>query len=344
MSQARNRSGALVAATALSVLASVGLTGLPAVSAATGAPAFTLPPATFLFTPPTSVTTSTGVKIKASVTARVTSIGSDSITNISVLTARGTVETHNWDFGELPGTPFTANESAGTASVTTGTDLGAFGSVTLTAKSAGAAKTTHCNGTTTTVHPVTVTGNIAFNTRSTGSKSWGAIGGSSAKFRFTHSLLTTSNAASITGGCAATPCPSNGIVYFGFNEAQPSDPGIVGEKDGRNTILSISRTLDLSAGVTREDSVIGRTKSLTAKHTAAGESVAVKPTSPDITGSAILSQAKKPSTTTCKKTTIADYAHAKLTSKKLAGREQIFGALKVPSSSKGSEFEVAKRK
>jgi hypothetical protein len=337
------RSRRLAALAALALVGAAGLTNLPSALGASGVPSLTSSN-TFLFAPPISITTSTHRKLALQISVLSTSYGSSfSSTNVMVGLNRKELESHDWNFN-LSGTPFSASAKSGTGSLTTGTQLGEFGSLRLKVSSAGAAKTTRCGTVKTVRHPVSIKGVVDFKTHSPGGKSWGNVGTATKHFTFTHGELSTSDGGDdVTGVCASNACPDPGINYLGNNDTTPQAALFDGLTDGSTTLMTVSRSVTLSATASRQDSVFAHTTA-TPKHSSRGESLSLKPKTSTVTGSAVLRQAAKPTKTRCKKTTTADYPHAVLTSKKLDGHEQVFGPLKVASSSKGSDFSITTKR
>lgn len=196
-SRARARAAATGAVGAALVVG--GLAAMPAHAQGSGAQAPSVN-AVSVSTASTKVTSSTGHHLTISVYAFSQKGGHPSIS----VSLRTTQESHGWSFTG-PRTAV-AVDSTGKGSITlSGTQMGGYGHLKLHLKPVGKARTQKCGGEPQSkTRPVTVSGTMFFNTKSTGTHKWGTVGSNRKTFTFarTDSVTWTYNT---THSCPSPP-------------------------------------------------------------------------------------------------------------------------------------------
>jgi hypothetical protein len=170
---------------------------------------------------------------------------STGLTYMSLVLAHGS-ESHEWDFN-LPSTAVNVGSTgSGTVKVAT-TKLHGYGKLMLAIAARGTKKTTSCSGQpVSATRPVTLTGDLLWNTRSTGAHKWGSVGSATRKFHF-------STASNVTWGyqntalCPAPPlaCASS-TSWSVFKSSAAGTVGLGGGKAGRRYYIVGSRSVHLA--------------------------------------------------------------------------------------------------
>jgi hypothetical protein len=182
----RRTTGAAGAALAAAALAAV--TTAPAADAAARA---TTTPTVVLASHATSVTTSTGKALYLRVLAQSTSGGQTAIVTLGTSSSLATGERHSWTFN-LAGGSLTYTASDGSATLSTGTQLSPYGSLSLKfTKSAKSSVSCDGGADSITTESGTLTGTVNFVTN-TGSNGWGAVSKKTFSFTTPNHLVVNS--------------------------------------------------------------------------------------------------------------------------------------------------------
>jgi hypothetical protein len=331
------------------ILVATGVPAAVAAPAASAAPAVARPAVVVsqyvLVVPPLAKSSSTGRSLKVAFDVSDSADGVPDNVTID-LVGNGGIETHAWEF-DVPNSSITKTASGMT--LKSGTALGTYGTIKLTATNSGASKTTCLAGFKETQQPVTVKESFSFVTHSTGSKAWGSVSASSisAPKGANVGAFTETPCTSVPNDCSAGASwdleqigASGGYVFIGNTGAFDL---------GSGHDIDLGRVLDLSApaGAVRTDVVLAKEPLPTITKHGTSASMKVTTSGASITGSATLKSLKASSTdkekcSATKTDKIVDWPASYTNgSKPLTAVEQIFGKFSAKNITKRAESDQA---
>jgi hypothetical protein len=334
----------LVAALAVSVVASLAVVAAPAVAGAEPLGPVSLMQLT-TGTTGVSTTTHTHLHFVVSVLDRPSDPTYESYvtlalskdTEISHKKAAGS-ESHTWQF-TIPTSALALTSTGATLDVPTA-DISPYGELRLKITNVGTTKApVVCgDGNQTTTQPVSVTGEVLFNTRSTGRLKWGEFGHKTDTYKFhSGSILKTSygTGAENCDGYATQCYTGVGAVVASFTSLM--DAGT----SGKTGVIDDERAVELAKpkGATRTDAVAGTAKvKFTMLSDTMADAAVTVPKIGTISGSyTVIDKLHKPTkqTMTCSRGSVHSIEHIELWdpaayadgSPGIAFHESVFGTL-----------------
>lgn len=261
------RALAVAAAGVLSVVA--GWTVASPAPAAPATPHLTPRPVSVsLVTSDAKVPTSTGRHLRLELDADQSS-GATSAADVVVTLSDGPIdesETHTWTFPDSPTALKVTSAGNGTLKVPA-TRISPYGDIAVKITSSGSPTARYCNGRLAEKDQrVKVTGTFLFNTRSSGSQSWGKVGSARKPFTFaTPNFLEWSYRPGGAQGCAGSkPVPCEAALFW---DAPSGDVDVSGAVINGVALIVGTRIVHLAtpARATREDALFatGPTPQLT---------------------------------------------------------------------------------
>jgi hypothetical protein len=324
------------------VVASLGGIAGPTATAAAAVPAKASLSYSSLSTSSALATSSSHTKLRVFVDAFANS-GDPASSNVSIFVAPPTSnESHTWRFRA------SAKELHLGSTGSINLPLGPYGVIKLHYKPAGKAHKRSCDAADYTVNQkVSISGKLAFNTRSSGKHKWGKFGGK--RFPFQAGSTVTRSYGEGSGNChSVTPHCASTISYS--VSSQDFSVFMDGFSHGKRGSLNLDRTVQLSTphGAVREDDVSTRTakpKVVKGQH----QETALKITTAK-SGSFALSYngAGQKTSEPCKKgkhktsEQVVTYEPAVYKNGKppLVVHEAIFGSIRMPKSTSPGDFSV----
>lgn len=342
----RTRLGAV--ASAVCVVAALGLTGTPAHAASTATPTFTDDDVS---TTPTTITTSTGKKLSLIVDVDVDppsdcpDCGNEATdVEVELATPDGTEE-HDWD-GNGPSSDYTPPSGTTPGVIASNNDLGTQGAIDLTVTPVGEPTTHMCSGKVGSVtQKATVSGTFFFDTRSSGVHAWGAIGSSATPITFTESATLDS---STDDDCSFDQF-LNGCQFRSTWFVGGANHLVFGETGTKNTPFQFVHFASLANDVDRTDTYSGELASAAITKSGTHAKVRIAGNHKLTSGSGTLTTTLKHSVkSTCgakhTKVTDKDYEGTfKNGSKPFTVHPQVFGNVSLKSGSKGAIDSMVKR-
>lgn len=239
------------------------------------------------------VTSSTGVPLYLSISA--TGItGYPKLDDFGVeLETRTGGEAHGWDFPVTTGSFTTTGSGAGT--LRSGTDEGAFGSLSLTMAPAGKAKKTEaCNASNYTLEqPEKITGTLDFETHSTGAHPWGDVTARSFSFAGADLFTPYTGSPSCTPSDAPTKCYSDVDWYTGSSITAGVGGGTEPDEITADRVVKVA-----PKGSDRVDVVTAKAPAPKLTTSGSGASMSVTTSGHGATGSGALKSSGAGTTTT----------------------------------------------